>query len=91
VKNEYSALNYELNKTVKSMKSVIEQYEELSKKSIKTDEDREALADLQSEIENFGEDKEFVVYKMSGEIDWDSSIAKMNESIKNNELEIREN
>lgn len=91
VKNEYSALNYELNKTNKSMKSVIEKYDELSKKSIKTDEDREALAELQSEIENFGKDKEFVVYKMSGEIDWDSSIAKMNEAIKNNELEIREN
>ena len=82
VKNEYAALNYELNKTNKSMKSVIEKYDELSKKSIKTDEDREALAELQSQIENFGKDKEFVVYKMSGEIDWESSIAKNERSYK---------
>jgi aspartyl-tRNA synthetase len=73
------------------MKDLIERYEELSSKKIKTEEDIKALSDLEEQLKTFGEDEEFVVLTVQGEIDWESSIDKLNATLKSNEIEIQNN
>lgn len=86
-KQKVAADNYELQKTNKSMKELIDNYDELNSKAIKTDEDVNQLKNLEEQLLSL-ENGKYVVKNVLGEIDWEASIIALNKAIKNNSEEI---
>ena len=77
------AENYELGRKNKTLEKLIKDYEELNSKSIKTDEDIEALENLREEISSIS--KDFL------NADGSVNTSLMTASIEENKEEIRKN
>jgi len=67
---------YEINQTIKSFDKLIKKYDELNSKAIKTDEDIQALKDLETELKNI-EGLQIVYDNLTGEINFEQTLANL--------------
>ena len=91
---EIIAANYELNRHNREIQNLIDSYDELSKKKIHTQEDIEAMRELEEQMKDLiGEENITYTVTVQGDrvMNWEETRRTMERIRKNQEKEIRDN
>jgi len=92
--NKTIAENYELSKKNKTILELINNYDEINKKSIKTEEDIEALRELEEQIKDFESGRfygEGYINITTGDFNFEKSLRDMESFFRHNEEKILNN